>query len=145
MVKFEKFIEVRWADCDANRHVRHSTYYDYGAHARIRFFTEIGFDVQKLGQMHLGPILFKEECSFIRELHQTDTVRINLLKGDVREDGARWVMHHELFNQHDKKCAHITIKGAWMDLNLRKLTIPPVEVAQAIHSLPRGEAFVYKK
>ena len=52
MEKFEKFIEVRWADCDANRHVRHSTYYDYGAHARIRFFTEIGFDVQKLGQLH---------------------------------------------------------------------------------------------
>ncbi|MEL6356722.1 MAG: acyl-CoA thioesterase, partial [Bacteroidota bacterium] len=132
---FEKQIEVRWSDCDANRHVRHSAYYDYGAHSRIRFFTEVGFDSGKLNELNVGPILFKEECSFIRELTSDDTITVNLLKGELSEDGSRWVLHHEIYNRHGEKSAHITIKGAWMDLKLRKLTIPPAEMAKAMHEL----------
>jgi len=142
--KFESSISVRWSDVDANRHVRHSAYYDYGAHARIRFFTESGFDPMALGEMGIGPILFKEECSFIRELKPSDDITINLLKGDIRPDGSRWTLHHEIFSGRQKS-AHITIKGAWMDLKLRKLAVPPPGLAKAIQTLPEGEDFIYKK
>ena len=93
----------------------------------------------------MGPIMFKEECSFLKELHPEDTITINLLKGDLREDGSRWVLHHEIFNQKGEKCAHLSIQGAWMDLVKRKLTIPPTDIAQAMHELPAGEYFVYQK
>ncbi len=145
MENFETAIEVRWADCDANRHVRHSAYYDYGAHARMRFFSAMGYDTGKFQKMQLGPILFKEECSFIRELRMEDSIRINLLKQEIAPDGSRWVLHHEIFNQKNEKCAHITIKGAWMDLKARKLTIPPPELLEAIQYLKQGEYYTYKK
>lgn len=145
MKKYEKEIEVRWADVDANRHVRHSAYYDYGAHIRIRFFADIGFDGNKMSELNFGPVAFKEECSFLKEVHTNDTIRINLLKGTINEDCSRWTIHHEIFNQHNVKCAHITISGAWMDLKKRKLIAPPIKLRDAIVALPDGEAFVYRK
>ncbi len=145
MRKFEKKIEVRWSDSDQNRHVRHSSYYDYGAHARIRFFMERGFDFSQLEELRIGPILFKEECSFIREIRPDDTITINILKGKVTEDGSRWILHHEIFDQHGEKKAHITVKGAWIDLDRRKLTNPPLGLAEAFLELPPGEEYVYQK
>lgn len=145
MEKFESIIEVRWADVDQNRHVRHSAYYDFGAHCRIRFFAACGFSSQQMEKLQIGPIIFKEECSFIRELRADDTVTTNLQKGTLNEDVSRWVLHHQLFNDKGEKCAHITLKGAWMDLSHRKLTAPPAIIATAFHALPAGEDYVYKR
>jgi len=145
MAKFEKSIEVRWSDCDPNRHVLHSSYYVYGAHTRIRFFADNGFGAKEMEKQNIGPILFKEECSFIKELKPDDTIMVNLLKGEISKDGARWVLHHEIFNQQSEKCAHITIKGAWIDLNLRKLAVPPIGLVKILQELPEGESYFYKK
>lgn len=41
-VLYEKTIEVRWADCDANRHMRHSAYSDLCGHTRVGFMDSIG-------------------------------------------------------------------------------------------------------
>lgn len=143
-MKLEKNIEVRWADCDMNRHVRHSAYYDYGAHIRIQLFKQAGYPPSRLEQLGIGPILFKEECSFIKEIHADDTITINLLKGEVSPDAARWTLHHELFNIKGEKCAHITIKGAWMDLYQRKLVTPPAELAEKFQGLPQGEEYMHR-
>ena len=145
MSSFERQIEVRWADVDQNGHVRHSAYYDYGAHVRIAFFNAVGFPNTRMSGLKIGPILFKEECSFLREIRPDDVVTVNLLKGVVKEDGSRWTLHHEIFNQEGKKAAHITIQGAWLDLEGRKLSKPPQDLADAIQQLDKGEPFVYKK
>lgn len=145
MSSFERQIEVRWADVDQNGHVRHSAYYDYGAHVRIAFFNAVGFPNTRMSGLKIGPILFKEECSFLREIRPDDVVTVNLLKGVVKEDGSRWTLHHEIFNQEGKKAAHITIQGAWLDLEGRKLSKPPQDLADAIQQLDEGEPFVYKK
>lgn len=145
MKTFEKQIEVRWSDVDQNRHVRHSAYYDYGAHVRIRFFNELGFNAQKFGELNIGPVIFKEECSFIRELTPDATITVNLLKGPSSEDGSRWSLYHEIFNSKGEKSAHLKLEGAWIDLSKRRLTIPPIELAEAMFKLPSGEDFSYKK
>ena len=145
MQSFERSIEVRWADVDQNGHVRHSAYYDYGAHVRIAFFNAVGFPNSRMAGMKIGPILFKEECSFLREIRPDEVITVNLLKGHVNADGSRWTLHHEIFNQQGKKAAHISIQGAWLDLEQRKLSKPPQDLADAIHQLAEGEVFTYKK
>lgn len=145
MNAFERQIEVRWADVDQNGHVRHSAYYDYGAHVRIAFFNAVGFPNTRMSSLNIGPILFKEECSFLREIRPDEVITINLQMGSINEDGSRWTLHHELFNQEGKKAAHITIQGAWLDLEKRKLSRPPQDLVTAFHTLPHGEPFVYKK
>lgn len=145
MIHFEKEIEIRWQDCDINRHVRHSAYFDYAAHLRIRFFGEHGYPTTRMEELGVGPILFKEECSFLRELGPDDTITIRLLRGPVREDASRWVLHHVIYNGKGEKAAHLTASGSFIDLKKRKLTVPPADLAKLIHQLPEGEDFVYKK
>ncbi len=145
MNNFEQEIKVRWSDIDQNGHVRHSAYYDYGAHARIAYFNKIGFDARKMQKLAFGPVLFKEECSFIRELLIYDTVKINLLQGVCTPNFDRWTLHHEVFNSKGVKCAHISVKGAWMDLSKRKLTLPPNELVSLLGELPQGKSFDYER
>jgi acyl-CoA thioester hydrolase len=144
MNPFEKTIEVRWSDVDQNRHVRHSAYYDYCAFTRVSFITGTGYDASELEKLAIGPILFKEECTFLRELKPDDTVTINVLKGDMPEDGSKWTIHHEIFNKHGIKAAHVTVHGAWIDLKLRKLTTPPKALADAFYDLSQGQSYVHK-
>jgi acyl-CoA thioester hydrolase len=144
MKPFESTIQVRWSDVDQNRHVRHSAYYDYGAFARIQYITQAGYDTRELEALHIGPILFEEKCNFIREIKPEDIVRISVLKGEMTSDGSFWTLHHELHNQHDKKVAHITVKGAWMDILKRKLTAPPEKLAKAFANLEQGQKYERK-
>jgi len=53
-------------------------------------------------------------------------------------------LHHEIYNLKKEKAAHITVTGAWMNLELRKLAIPPKAIAQAVHELSEGKFYVYK-
>ena len=144
-MKHEQKIAVQWRDIDYNQHVRHSAYFDYAAQTRIRFFQKVGFDMTRLGQAKVGPIIFHEECTFLREIKLEDTITIVLKQGNIPENGDRWTLHHELINQHGKTVAHISVKGAWMHLDERKLTKPPQALISALRALPQGEAFVYEK
>ena len=81
----------------------------------------------------------------LREIRPDEVISVNLLKGHVNADGSRWTLHHEIFNQQGKKAAHISIQGAWLDLEQRKLSKPPQDLADAIHQLAEGEAYTYKK
>jgi acyl-CoA thioester hydrolase len=144
MKKFEKEIEIRWSDVDQNRHVRHSAYYDYAAHLRTKFLAEIGFDAQKLNELNIGPVILKEECNFLKELNPNETVTVNVLIGDNLNHPTRWTFHHEVFNQKGEKCAHITVRGVWINLKLRRITKPPIEFENNIFDLPAGQDFEKK-
>ena len=144
-MKFETKIAVRWADVDQNRHVRHSAYYDYGAHCRIALFEALDFGIDTMTAKNFGPVLFEEKCAFLKELHLNETVTVRVQKGEIRADGSRWELHHEIMNSKGEKAAHLTVKGAWMDLSARKLTRPPEAMAKPLLSLEQGEPFTYKK
>ena len=45
---------TKWADFDANRHMRHTAYNDYAAEVRIRYFTFAGFSVDRIAADGFG-------------------------------------------------------------------------------------------
>ena len=73
---FKQAIQIRWADVDANRHLRHSVYYDYGATMRMSVLAGRGLTMEKLAEFGVGPILFREEALFKREIHFEDQITI---------------------------------------------------------------------
>ena len=144
-MKFEKQIEVRWADVDQNRHVRHSAYYDYGAHVRVACLEQAGYDAERMGMEGFGPILIHEECTIIKQIKANETISVNLLHGPLDPNGIKFTLHHEFFNANGEKLAHLSVKGAWMDLRKRKLTAPPDALRKAFAEVEEGAHFVYKK
>jgi acyl-CoA thioester hydrolase len=61
-------IQIQWLHLDPNNHVRHSAYYDFEAYARISLLSTIGLVTQMLKKLHFGPVLFREEAIFKREI-----------------------------------------------------------------------------
>ena len=77
MSTFTKKISIRWADLDPNFHMRHTAYYDFGAQHRIEILAQQGLTMQVMKEQHFGPIAFREECVFRKEIHLEDQITIS--------------------------------------------------------------------
>ncbi len=141
MNQFNTSAEVRWADLDPNFHLRHSVYYDYGAYCRIQFLAAHSITAQFMQEKHFGPIIFREECVFKKEIHLSDSVTIDLKLLKARKDGSRWTMQHQIFKNNEIVAAVLTLDGAWIDTQKRKLTVPPPEVARTFELGPKTDGF----
>jgi len=143
MSTFTKEISIRWSDLDPNFHMRHSAYYDFGAQHRVEILAQQGLTMQVMQKEHFGPIAFREECVFRKEIHMSDTITISTKIGKMKADASRWSIVHELINQNGILCAIITIDGAWMDTQLRKLAIPTPKIAlEVMNAIPKTADFV---
>lgn len=143
MSTFTQRLSIRWSDLDPNFHVRHSVYYDFGAQARISILNELGISATVMLQHHFGPILFREECIFRKEIRFSDTIVIDTKLAKMRSDFARWSFRHTLTREQDGElCATLLLDGAWMDTKLRKLAAPPAIATEAMNAFPRTEDFV---
>jgi acyl-CoA thioester hydrolase len=141
MIAYTKQVEVRWSDLDPNFLLRHSVYYDWGAFIRMCFLTEHGLTTTLLQQLHFGPILFREECVFKREVLFGDSITIHLAVTKSRRDYSRWTMVHEIWKNGTTLCAIITIDGAWLDTKLRKLAMPRPQIVGCFEAMPKNEDF----
>ena len=133
--------EIRWSDIDPNFYVLHSKYYDYCANARLKVLAKNGVTMQAIQEEHVGPILFREECVFKKELKFGDEIEIwiKLLKSD--KDFARWSFVNEIWKNGDTLAAVVTVDGAWMDTEKRKLAIPPDKFKEAFNKILKTENY----
>ncbi|MBA2499479.1 MAG: acyl-CoA thioesterase [Chitinophagaceae bacterium] len=143
MNDFVTHVQVRWSDLDPNFHLRHSVYYDWGALCRINFFYKFGLTSSLMQQFHLGPILFREECIFKKEIHLQDTVMIDLILKKGNRDISRWSIQHRVLKNDNILSAIITVDGAWIDTSKRKLTVPPDQAIAVFEQMPKGADFVW--
>ena len=132
---------TKWADFDANKHMRHTAYNDYAAECRIRFFKDHGFPPQEFEKHHFGPILFKEETTFLREVNLGDQISIELYLEGISAKGDRFKMLHKIFREDGVLAAEIKIYAAFIDLKTRKLTQPSPEIVKTFANLEHTENF----
>jgi acyl-CoA thioester hydrolase len=141
MEKYFKTIQIRWADLDPNFHLRHSVYYDYAAFCRIAFLMENGLPVELMAKLHFGPILFREEAVFRKEIRLADQLTIDLQLQKSRKDFSRWTIRHQLVKEEGILSATITVDGAWINTAERKLATPPPEIKGVFERMPKAPDF----
>lgn len=141
--KYVKTIQIRWADIDANRHLRHSAYYDYAATLRMMILSENGLTTEKLEQLQIGPVLFREEAVFRREIRLEDviTVDVELLK--ATPDYSRWSFRHNFLKADGSLAAVVNIDGAWIDMVKRKLAMPDEFMQKIFANFPKPADFEF--
>ena len=140
-MSFQVSFATKWADFDPNRHMRHTAYNDYAAEVRVRYFAKNNFSIDEFTLHNLGPILFKEETSFRKEIHLGENITVNLKLQGLSENNERWKLVHEVYNQAGELSAVIKVYGAWIDLTKRKLRIPPVETKGMFAIAEKAEDF----
>lgn len=143
-VSFTTPLHLRWADIDANFHLRHSVYYDVCAQQRMEALTSLGITLRTMQEGQFGPVLFREECTFRREIKLDDVVNIELRIRYLSKDHSRFSFAHTFTKADGTYCATVIVEGAWIDTKLRKLTAPPVLAGEAMDHLPRTEDFEWK-
>jgi acyl-CoA thioester hydrolase len=141
MTKFEMPVQVRWSDVDANHHVRHSVYYDWGAMCRMEFLTQEGLSDSVFNQLQVGPILFREESKFRREIRMHDKIRIDLHLLQAKRDFSRWSIRHSIWKEDNIEAAILTVDGAFLDIHTRKLTTPPELAFSVFSAMPQWPEF----
>ncbi len=134
-------IHIRWADIDANRHLRHSVYYDFGASMRMNALASFGLSMKKLEELRIGPVLFREEAIFKREILFEDEIAIDVQLVRTREDFSRWSLRHHFTKGDGTLAAIINIDGAWIDLEKRKLVAPGDFISDIFRKFPRSHDF----
>jgi acyl-CoA thioester hydrolase len=141
MNRFEIPIQIRWSDIDQNRHLRHSAYYDYGATTRIACFSQHGLTNLKFEELRIGPILFREEALFKREIKFEDQVKVDLVVTKATPDFSRWSIRHHIYKEDRQMAAILNMDGAWIDMTKRKLAIPNDFIQQVFADFPKAEDF----
>ena len=137
---FSQPVGLRWADLDPNGHVRHSVYYDWGAMARISFLEGKGVGLPWMTANAIGPVLFREEARFLRELRFGDQLSIDVWLAGASADGRKWRMRHRILRGAEL-AATLEVDGAWLDLRARKIVTPPEAMVRAFTGLGRTEDF----
>lgn len=136
---------VLWSQIDANMHLRHSAYADFAAQARLQILESLGFNSRLLEKLRIGPILFREELIYMREVRPSDSVKVTCVMTSCRADGSRWSFSQELFRGDGVKAAQINVQGAWVDMEKRKLTALPEEWAKTFMNIPKSPDFVLEE
>jgi acyl-CoA thioester hydrolase len=134
--------QVMWSQVDANMHLRHSAYADFAAQARLVMLEKLGFTTKLFQQYKIGPILFREELIYMREVPANDMIKVSCELTKMRSDGSRWSFKQELYRNDGVKAALINVDGAWMDLEKRKLTALPESLLVSFEAVPKTTDFI---
>ncbi len=137
--------KIIWAMTDANGHLRHSAYADFAAQARIGALDQVGL-TKAMFKNKIGPILFREELIYYKELHMSDTVKVSAELVKVRSDYSRYSIKSIVYRASDgQKCAEVNIDGAFLDLEKRKLATLTDELKELFEQLPKTETLIIEE
>lgn len=141
MEPFKKEFQVIWADLDPNAHMRHTAYNDYAAQVRVSLFDDLGLPLQKLVASGYGPVLFHEDTTFKHEVFMNEKITVDCSALAFRKDLKIWKFRQQVFKQNGELACVIIATGAFMDLKLRKVVVPPQEIIDMLEKIPVAEDF----
>ena len=139
---YQKTFEVQWALLDANGHMANTGYMQLCIDSRFSYFESQGFAPAEFQSNRVGPVVRKDELEYFRELKLLDKVTVSLALAGVAPDATRFMLRNELRRADGELAARITSSGGWLDLDKRRLRVPPEKLARALLALDRTEDFV---
>ncbi|MGM1429126.1 acyl-CoA thioesterase [Sphingobacterium lactis] len=134
--------QVLWSQIDANVHLRHSAYADFCAQARSNMLNKMGLSLEEFNRRKIGPILFREELSYFREIGLDERITVTVQITKFNTVNSRFSFRHEIFKENGVRAALVTVDGAWMNIVERKLTPIPEEWKDYVAKIPKAEDYI---
>jgi acyl-CoA thioester hydrolase len=139
---FTRSFIAGWADMDFNSHMRNTAFLDRAADVRMMFFADNGFPMSEFVRLKLGPVIMRDEVEYFREIGLLDSFSVTLELAGLAADGSRFLMRNVALRGEGKACGKVTSAGGWLDLEARRLVVPPDDLLAALQSLDRTQDFV---
>jgi acyl-CoA thioester hydrolase len=139
--EWARLVTARWADVDANGHMRNTAYSDLASDARFAFFAEHGFPLARLHGLGVTPVILAERLTYRREVMLGERLIVSVAVAALSGDSGRATMEQRIRKADGVTAATVQIDGGWLSLETRKLTGPPAELANVMRGAPRTEEF----
>jgi acyl-CoA thioester hydrolase len=132
--RFSVRVSVRSYEIDANGHVNHAVYHQYGEHARTEHLTAAGCSMARLDEHGFGIVLLETHVRFLRELRHGDLVDVDSrvtfgtgktfeMAHTIRRAGAESAAAAP--DGTDVVAAEITCRMGMLDVAARRLVAEP--------------------
>ncbi|MGC6423237.1 MAG: acyl-CoA thioesterase [Flavobacteriaceae bacterium] len=131
---YQKEVEVRWNDLDANWHMANAAYVQMGSTTRMAFFDSLGFSLEKMQQKRIGPIVFQE--GFLG-----DRIRITVQLSGLSEAGRFFATQQEFYDKEGNNLARILLTGGFFNTETRKITTLDAADYKKLSQAPKTAAF----
>lgn len=141
MKPFEMIHFAGWGDMDFNAHMRNTAYLDKSGDARMTFFSDSGFTMERFAALRMGPVVVRDEVEYFREIGLLGQFAITLELAGLKADGSLFILRNTFTLPDGKVAARVTSTGGWLDLRTRKLVSPPKEIREFMEALPRTADF----
>lgn len=139
---FKKEFVAGWAEMDFNMHMGNAAYLNKAADTRLMFFSEHGFPGHEFKRLQIGPVARKDELEYFKEINLLDRFSVSFILAGLAEDGSRMSLRNEFFVDETRLAARVSSLAGWVDMQKRKLVVPPPRLLSALNKLARAEDFV---
>lgn len=130
-----------WGDMDFNSHMRNTAYLDKAADMRMLYFSAHGFPMSEFVRLRMGPVILKDEISYAREVQLLEEIQVDILCAGLSDDGSQFRILNRYTKSDGRPAAQVSSLGGWLDLNARRLALPPPALLQAMQDMPRSDDF----
>jgi acyl-CoA thioester hydrolase len=139
---YKKTLYAGWADMDFNSHMKNTAYLDKAADVRQMFLIEHGFPVAEFSRLRIGPVVMKDEVEYFKEVRLQQEITVTYALAGHALDGSRFLLRHEIFRPDGELSARVTSAGGWLNLDERKLVVPPPSLLSAMNLLEKTGDFI---
>lgn len=134
-------LTASWADMDYNAHMANTAYLNRAVDARMAFFTANGLPLSELMRLRVSWVMMKDEIEYRREIMWMEEVSITVSLVGLAPDCSRFKIRNEFLSADGQLAAKVTSTGGFLNLDTRKLVIPPTELLTIYQAMPRTDDF----
>ena len=138
---FEVDLIAGWGDMDFNGHMANTAYLDKSGDVRLMFFAANYFSGKQMARLRIGPVIMKDNLEYYKEIGLMESITCSLYIAGLSKDGSRFKLRNEFRNEKGELAAQVTSVGGWLDLNTRKLIIPPEKIQLMMNNLVKSDDY----
>jgi acyl-CoA thioester hydrolase len=139
--RFARRFVAGWGDMDLNAHMRNTSFLDRSADVRMMFFAECGFPMGEFARLRIGPVVMRDTVDYRREVALLEEIEVSVALAGMAPDGSRFAVRNEIRRPEGKLCATVDSACGWLDLDARKLVVPPPPLLAVLRAMPRTDDF----
>jgi acyl-CoA thioester hydrolase len=134
-------LTASWADMDYNSHMANTAYLNRAVDARMAFFTSKGLPLAEMMRLRVSWVVMKDEQEYRREIFWMEEFSITVGLAGLAHDCSRFKIRNDFFRADGQLAAKVTSTGGFLNLDTRKLVIPPQELVTIYQTMPKTEDY----
>jgi acyl-CoA thioester hydrolase len=126
---------------DYNSHMANTAYLNRAVDARMAFFTSQGLPLAEMVRLRVSWVVMKDEQEYRREIKWMEEFTVSVALAGLAPDASRFKIRNDFFRADGQLAAKVTSTGGFLNLDTRKLVIPPAELISIYENMTKTDDY----